>query len=448
MDSIFRAYDVRGIFNKELTPEIALKLGLSFGTFIGRNKSILLSKDTRFSGEVIENAFLAGIINTGCNVLKVDTVPLPVFCFAILDKKLDYGVFISASHNPLEYNGIRFRSSDGSGFLYYDIKKIFESNEFTRVDTDELGNIFILDENLIYSDYINFLKIKIKIRKNISVLVDPGNGSAYKSIRIFNEFGCKVLGINTYPHGSFPGRGPHPSNEALKNTCKSVIQNNQDLGVAFDADSDRGIIIDNLGRIVPSEKIALILLKEYKNTNIKIIASMDCSTILEKELKNSSIEVIREKVGDVFISEAVKNQNATIGFERSGHFFIHEFHNFDDPFVMSLKLIEVLSGSNKKLSELADEIKDIPYCSSSIPCPDEYKFKVLDKLELYCRNKSYQINNLDGVRIQCDDWVVLIRASNTQPLIRIYIESPRNHLKYLWKKFELLLKKNINYFEK
>lgn len=448
METIFRAYDIRGIFNKELTPEISLKVGLAFGTYLGKNKSILLSKDTRFSGDVLEYAFLSGIINTGCNVLKVDIIPLPVFCYNIWNKKLDAGVFISASHNPPEYNGIRFRSPDGSGLLYHNIIKIFNEENFTRVDTNNLGKIFNFDKNLAFSEYISFLKEKIEINNNLSILVDPGNGSAYESIKIYNEMGCQTIGINTNPDGNFSGRGPYPSNESLVDTCNFLVQNKFDLGVAFDSDSDRGIIIDDLGRIIPPEKIALILAKNYKRNNInKIVASMDCSIILERELKKSNVEVIREKVGDVFISESMKKNNADIGLERSGHFFMHEFHNFDDPFVMSLKLIEIVSKMDRKLSTLVDEINDLQYYSESIFCHDNYKFSLIEKLKKDFINESYQINDLDGIRIMHDDWVVLIRASNTQPLIRIYVESLPNILNNLVEKFVTKLNNEINNFE-
>lgn len=437
IEKIFRAYDIRGIFGKDLTLDIAYDIGRAFGTKLGEGKKVCVSRDTRISGKALMEAFILGLIYSGCNSVKTGIIPIPVLGYYTWKKGFDAGVYISASHNPFEYNGIRFRGKDGAGLLYekMGVKEAFMKKEFKEGKKE--GYSIELNAEYILDDYFGYVKEKVNLNKKIKVVLDPGNGSAYRMLPLYENIGCEIYGINTIPNGKFPGRGPEPNKESLVATAEMVRNMKADFGVAFDADADRGIIMDNKGRIITPEKIAVVLAKNLFNEG-KIVASVDCSILLEKELED--FKIVRERVGDIFISQAVKKHDAIIGVERSGHFFIPAIQYSDDPFAMSVKLAEVLSKSNKSLSELADEIKEYPYYSESIKCPDEIKFDVMEKIKEEFLKEKWEIDLKDGIRVFTDDWAVLIRASQTEPKIRLYIETTVNNLKELEEEF----KKRIN----
>lgn len=425
--SIFRAYDIRGIFNKDLTPAIAKDIGSAFGTFMGMKegeKEVCVGKDPRESGEAIEEAFVSGLVDTGCNVTLVGLIPLPILSFFVWQKH-DAGVYISASHNPPEYNGIRFRDDDGVGLLYTDtpVMNIFAKKEFRKGK----GNIKKYSGEKAKNEYLEYIRSKISLNKPIKIIFDSGNGSACAVQDIYQKLGCDVIPINTAPDGKFPGRGAYPSEETLKEARDLVIEEGADFGIGFDADADRGIIIDDGGRVVPPEKIAIIIAKRIGKEKCKIVVGFDCSMIIEKESEKMGIEVIRSKVGDVFVANTVKKYGAVIGVERAGHFFLPEFHYFDDPFAMSLKLAEMLSESDKKLSDILENIPDYPYYSKSFECAEDKKIEVMKKIVEKFKEDYYSssLDLTDGIKVLAEDFMILIRASNTEPLIRLYIEDTR-----------------------
>ena len=437
--TIFRAYDIRGIFGKELTLDLAYKIGRAFATKIGFGKKISVSKDTRTSGNALMESVILGLLDSGCTSIKIDTIPVPVLGYYVWSRNFDAGIYISASHNPPEYNGIRFRGKDGAGMLYkrLNIEEAIIKNQFRELTKEEQKNVYSAESNVkaVVQEYCEFISEKVSLDKNVRVILDPGNGSAYRMFPLYQKIGCETIGINVVPDGRFPDRMPEPKKETLEKTIKIVQDVKADFGVAFDSDADRGIIIDNNGEIVTPEKIAVLLVKKLGEGG-KIVASMDCSLLLEKELGNLGYKIIREKVGDVFISQAVKRHKAIIGVERSGHFFIPKFHASDDPFAMSSLLAEVLSETNKSLSQLANEIREYPYYSENIPCPDNVKFDVMEKIkEKFLKYENWQVELKDGIRISTDDWAVLIRASHTEPKIRLYIETTVNNLNELTREF-------------
>lgn len=445
MTDIFRAYDIRGVFGEDLTEDIAEDIGKAFGTHLGTGKKVCIGRDPRHSGDAIENAFVSGLVNVGCNATLVGMLPIPVLSFLVWKKGYDAGIYISASHNPPEYNGVRFRSANGHGYLYSDtdIKAIFEEKRFRR---NGAGYVEKYSRALAMDEYLGYIRGNIDIDRKVKIVLDPGNGSACVTQDLYREIGCEVLSINTEINGNFPGRGPEPSEETLEEASELVVEANADFGIGFDADADRGIIIDNLGRIVPAEKVAIIIAREMKNVQKgerKVVAGFDCSISIEKECAKSGIDVTRSKVGDVFVANEVKKHHAILGVERSGHFFLPMFQYSDDPFIMSLKLAEILASTDEKLSEIIDQIPDYPYYSRSFECKDDMKPTVMKRMEKELRDE-FTLDLTDGIKILTDDWMILIRPSNTQPLIRLYIETAAGNLDELIYRFEPMLVETIN----
>jgi phosphomannomutase/phosphoglucomutase len=413
--TIFRAYDIRGIYGTELTEENIKRIGQAFGSIFNK-QTIAIGRDTRTSGPSLERSFLEGVLSTGCDTEIYGVIPISILGFTTSVGKLDAAAYISASHNPPEYNGVRFRKREGYGMLYRetDFGTYYDQENF-KVGSGEIKEC---SSEEAVSCYANYVGKKVNFEKSLKIVLDMGNGSACIMRSLYQKMGYNPVVINGSEDGKFPGRGPAPTEESMQKAAECVVSRQADYGIGFDADADRGLIIDDKGRIVPPEKIAIILAKQRCHPGDLVIASFDCSMILERELEPEGIRVERERVGDVFIANKVKNSGAVIGVERSAHFFMPVFQYSDDPFAMSLALGEIIS-QGEKLSKLADQIPDYPYLQESIRIENDYA-RIMSRLE----EKLAQLepDTTDGLRITTDGHSILIRPSNTEPLLRLTIE--------------------------
>lgn len=432
--TIFKAYDVRGVYGDELTEENVKRVGQAFGSYISGGR-ICLGRDTRISGPTLQKSFLEGVTSTGCSVDSYGIIPISILSYVTWTNVRDAAGYISASHNPPEYNGVRFRTEDGYGLLY----KETEMMRFYTEGNFNSGSGQVADYNpaAAVERYAEYVGDKLELRHQLRVVLDTGNGSACIIGPLYEKLGFDPVIINGNMDGSFPGRGPAPSEETLNGACKSVVEQGADYGVGFDPDADRGIIIDDKGRVLPPEKVAIILALRRHSPGDLVISGFDCSMILERELVPEGIKVQRERVGDVYVANTVKNSGAVLGVERSGHFFLPEFQYSDDPFAMSLALGEIIS-EGQKLSELADLIPDYPYRQLSIRMDRVDPAAVMRILgeKLAFMNPD----NTDGLKITTDSYSVLIRPSNTEPLIRLYVETEGGDLKELVEKYESIVK--------
>lgn len=428
----FRAYDIRGVYGTDLTEELARRVGESFGSYAGGGR-VSLGRDTRISGPSLQKAFLEGVLTTGCEVQSFGIIPISILSYITRKEKLEAAAYISASHNPPEYNGVRFRTSDGYGLLYQDssIMKFYREGGFLSgqgIKTDHEPMVAI-------EKYANYVAEKLNMKRSLKVVLDMGNGSACTMASFYQKLGFDSFVINGTMDGLFPGRGPAPNEESLRPACQTVLQNQADFGVGFDPDADRGIIIDDKGRVLPPEKVAIIIARARYKPGDLVISGFDCSMILERELEKDGIRVEREKVGDVFVANRVKNSGAVLGVERSGHFFLPEFQYSDDPFAMSLALGEIIS-QGEKLSVLADEIPDYPYKQISIRLnedPAGVMLRLKDALA------SMEPDTMDGLKITTDSYSVLIRPSNTEPILRLYIETSGGDMTELEERFKKII---------
>lgn len=427
IEHIFRAYDIRGIFNRELTAETATRIGLAFGTFLGGSGKVLVARDPRTSSEIIERAFISGLASTGCECFSTGLVPIPTANFKTWRGKFDAGAYITASHNPPEYNGVRFRHPDGSGYTTQndEIRDIFMNGDFKLRDWDSLGDINYINPKETIREYSDFLKVKTNISKKLDIVLDTGNGaSCFTAPQIFGDLGCNVTVINQRADGHFPGRPSEPSDKTLGELKSRVVKDGSDFGAGFDGDGDRVIFVDDKGRAVQTEKIGIMISKEIlKHKKGNIIANVECSMIVEREIERLGGTVKRVRVGDVFVCEAIKEHGALFAMETSAHYFMPGYYIFDDPVLVCLKLAEILSKEDRKLSELADEIPSYPRTAEKFDCPDEIKFKVVDRIIEAFKSNGYNLDLTDGARLVFDDGWALIRPSNTTPLLRVTAEA-------------------------
>lgn len=427
IEHIFRAYDVRGIFNVELTVETAAKIGAAFGTYLGGEGRVLVGRDVRTSSPLIESAFNVGLASTGVDVVSTGLVPIPVANFKIMRGGFDAGAYITASHNPPEYNGIRLRRSDGSGYTDENQKvwNIFSKNGIELADWNALGSISGLDAEETIAEYKSYLLKRISLGGSPKVVLDVGNGAAYYTAPlVLREAGARVSVINEKPNGTFPARPSEPNDKTLAKLKKTVVKLGADFGAGYDGDSDRVIFVDDKGRTVQTERIGIILARDIlRRKKGAVVANVSCSMIVEEEIKKLGGTVKRVRVGDVFVCEAIRKHSAIFALETSAHLFMPEFYIFDDPILATLLLADTLTKHDERLSEMVDAIPSYPYTEKNFKCDDRIKFKVVDEIKRALAKKGYETDLTDGVKVNFKDGWVLLRPSNTNPLIRMAAEA-------------------------
>ena len=422
---IFRAYDIRGVFNEELDVAMAAKIGMAFGSYLGRDKRVLVGRDGRTSSEVLEEAFISGLASTGCECVSIGLVPIPTANYHIWKGEYDGGVYITASHNPPEYGGIRFRHGDGTGYTRenMDIRDRYLRGDYTLAPWDSIGGIERRGSEDAIDDYLGFILPKFSVQESLRAVLDLGNGvAATTAPRALRRAGIDVVTINEAIDGRFPGRPSEPKEETLGELMRATVRENAAFGAGYDGDADRVIFVDDKGRVVQTEKIGILVARDIlrKRTG-KIIANVECSMIVEEEIPKLGGEVLRVRVGDVFISEAIKKHGALFAMETSAHYFLPEFYPFDDPLLITLKLAEILSRG-EKLSELVDAIPSYPKRAINFPCRDEEKFKVVERIVENWQAKGYTLDLTDGAKVVFEDGWALLRPSNTTPLVRASVE--------------------------
>lgn len=421
-EHIFRAYDIRGVFNESLTPELLLEIGQAAGTYWGGKGTVVIGKDGRTSSELVEHALIAGLLSTGCDVVSITGVlPIPVVNFKIMRTDPKAGIMITASHNPPEYNGVRFRHPDGCGYTKgnEDIKKIFDGKKYLKKSWDSIGRVTCISGENVAHEYVDHLVARVKLGRKIRVVVDCENGAAGTvAPYLFRRAGCEVITLNAQPDGTFPGGVPEPKGH-LRALEKLVVGTGADFGVAYDGDADRAVFVDDKGREIQSEKIGVIvargILKEKKGP---VIANAPCSMIVEEELGDI---VVRTRVGDVFIGEAVKECKAVFGMEISSHYFLPTIFPFDDGILMSLMVAQV--ACREKLSGLADAIPSYPFAEERVKCADDKKFGAVEELKKALEKEGVKLSLIDGVKAIYPDGWILARASNTEPIIKLFAEA-------------------------
>ncbi|NOZ59849.1 MAG: phosphoglucomutase [Euryarchaeota archaeon] len=427
MEHIFRAYDVRGVFNVDVTAEVAARIGMAFGTYLGEGR-VLLARDPRVTSEIFERAFCSGLASTGVDVYLGGMLPIPVANFAVARGDYSAGAYVTASHNPPEYNGVRFRRADGTGYTRenQEVKRLFFSDKLRLPEWSGVGEIVELNPKQVLQEYQEYLLARLSLERELRVVLDLGNGAAgVVAPYVFRKAGARVTTLNAQPDGTFPGRKSEPDAESLADLARVVPAVGAAFGAGYDGDADRVVFVDDLGRVVQTEKVGIIIAREIlrEKGGGTVVANVECSSIVEEELSRHGGKVERVRVGDVFVCEAIKQYGAVFAMETSAHYFYPDFYPFDDPILISLKLASILSERGERLSKLVDEIPSYPKLHRNFPCDDRIKFRVMDRIIQSLREKGYTLDLTDGARIVFEDGWALLRPSNTSPLIRASIEA-------------------------
>ena len=425
MGKLFGTDGVRGIANTELTNELAYKLG-RFGAHVltedkGRAK-ILIAKDTRVSGDMLESAMISGILSAGCDVIKIGVLPTPAVAYLVRHLDVDAGVMISASHNPVEYNGIKFFDKDG--FKLPDATEL-RIEDFILNDKDLPHNPSGIDlgrKTEVYRAmdlYADYVKSTVDVDfKGLKVSLDAANGAAYEVARkTLKELGADVSCIHAEPDGFNINAGcgsTHPEKVAAE-----VILNRTDIGLAFDGDADRLIAVDETGRVIDGDKIMAIcgthMRSKGKLNNDTIVATVMSNLGLDIAMKGESINLEKTKVGDRYVLEAMKAGQHSLGGEQSGHIIFLDHNTTGDGLLTAVQLMYVMKDTGKKLSELASIMDTYPQVLKNAKVTnakkhaygeDEVIVKRIAEVEDYFHGQGR----------------VLIRPSGTEPLVRVMIE--------------------------
>jgi phosphomannomutase len=442
---IFRAYDIRGIYGKDFDEEAFQKIGFVLGK---KKEKFLVGNDIRKSGKNLAKALISGLKISGAKVIYTGTSSFGQILFSGLKSKVDKILFISASHLPAEWNGLKPYFGDGEPFLPKNIEKL--KNEVLKVKEKKLKKIKVKLKRVNFKkEYFKYLLEKFPSLKNnnLKVVLDCGNGSmSLVAPEIFKKFGFNLIKIFCQPDPNFPNRQSEPTFEATKKLRELVKKEKADFGVAFDGDGDRGVIVDDRGRYLNGNQIGIIFGKDIlANSKIKkVVKTVSCSMAIEGELGKFGAKFVEVPVGHSYVISACKRKKAILGIEESNHIVMPEYFLFDDAILIPLKIGEIVLKEKRKLSEIIDEIKIYPFEEIVFDCPDEKKFEIVDDLTKKFKKIYKRINTLDGLKINFDFGWVLIRASATSPKIRLYAEAKtKEKFKFLKEKFSKILKEKI-----
>lgn len=428
MEHIFRAYDIRGIYNQDLPPETMYKIALALGNFTSdelMGTRIAVGSDIRTSSEPMRIALISGLVAAGMEVSDLGTAPFGEVLFGGWQLEVDVTAFVTASHLPPEWSGLKLYTGEGIGFPeehILELKRRVMNNEFKRAAWDELKPVSTGSFN---QGYIDFMKSKFSLEKPVSCVLDCGNGSACLTAPgVFSAVGITTekLYCEVDPH--FPNRSSEPTEKSLQKLSSMVLEREVSFGIGFDGDGDRGVIVDDTGRVLTADTVGMIIGQDMlKNKKGVILANVESSMGVEKILTPLGGDVRRIRVGHTFLTLEAKQQNAILGIERSGHMVLPEYFLFDDAMLIPLRLAEILSRMDKKLSELVNAIPMYPKRTINFHCADEHKFQVIESLQKKFGETYPNVNTLDGVRVDLDNGWALARCSNTEPTIRLTVEA-------------------------
>ena len=424
---LFGSSGVRGLVNVDLTPVLVAKIGLAISTFSKAGK-ILVGRDTRVSGLMVENALVSGLLAGGVKVDCLGVVPTPVLAYLTKELEADAGVMITASHNPPQYNGVKIFNGEGVAYnekSQNEIESIVENESFELADWRSIGEASFVDESCLY---IEMIRKNVKLNKRWHVIVDLGCGATcYVAPASLKNLGCKITAINAQPDGFFPGRSPEPNSESLKSLAKIVKDLGGDIGVAYDGDGDRVAFVDEGGCFVDFDRVlaayAACIVK--RNSGGSVVTNVEASICVEKMVEARGGKVVRTRVGDVYVAEAMKRCDAVFGGEPCGAWIHPQFHFCPDGTLSSVLLLKALEDEGKMLSEFVSEVPQYETVRENVACENEVKHRVMEKVEGGLRSvfpSCRQVSTVDGVRLSLEDGWILVRASGTEPFIRLTVE--------------------------
>lgn len=424
MSELFGTFGIRGIANEEISPDLANRLGLALATHLGGEGRVAVGHDPRTSSEMLEHATVGGLTSGGCDAIRLGMVPTPVLSFGTKHFSCDAGIMITASHNPPEYNGLKFWDEEGAGFVREredEIEELYESGG-KLADWNKIGDPIEEDATTPYREALND-RVQ-KLDKELKVVVDCANGAGSEvAPKILTDLGCKVISMNSQPDGHFPGRLPEPTEEHISELIQAVTSMDADLGVAHDGDADRTIIVDENGGVLSGDRVFAFAANNYLEgkKDPRIITTVATSSVLDDVAERFGGEVVRTKVGEPELIREFRENGGDLAGEENGGVIFPDWVMCRDGIMTAVQFIDYVARSGKTVSELNEILPEYKQRKKNIDCPDELKDKVLD--DLAQRFRDYDLDRTDGLRIVFDDGWLIVRPSGTEPKFRCFSEA-------------------------
>ena len=428
MTRLFGTNGIRGVVGKDMTADLAVRVGHAIGTHFGGG-SVVLARDPRLSGPMLCRAVAAGLMASGVEVIDLGMVPTPCAQYYVhVQGRLQGGVVVTASHNPREFNGIKALDARGMEMSREEeeaIEKIYFEETYRIADWSAVGDLRSDGgaADLYLRGILSRVDVEAIRKRKLTVVADPANGAGCVTTPyLLRSLGCRVLTVNGQPDGAFPGRLPEPTIEHLGDLMRMVVDAKADVGVAHDGDADRAIFVDDRGAFLYGDKsLALLARSELCERGGLVVTPVSTSSMLDDVVREAGGKVVRTKVGSPIVARTMLEQGAAFGGEENGG-IIFPAHQFCRDGGMTIaKMLEVLAKEGKPLSALVAALPQYSLEKAAVEVPIEKRAATLEALIGLVQGRK--VETIDGVKIHEPDGWVLVRPSGTEPLFRIYAEA-------------------------
>ena len=431
--SIFKSYDIRGVYPSEINEEAAFGVGRAFVKYTGA-KRVVVCRDARISSQVLFEALVNGIIDQGADVYDVGQAPTECLYFSVGNYNFDAGIMITASHNPKEYNGFKMIKKDGDIINIIagkDMEEMVTRGEFKEEKKGEVK------EKDMWGDYLRHILsfVDLKEISSMKIVVDASNGVAGHVIsKIKDMLPVKIIPLNFEPNGNFPNHAPNPLEEgSIDGIGETIKKEKADFGFIFDGDADRVFLLDENGQLVRADATLLLLARYFlgKNPGMAVAYNAICSKAVPEFVRKWGGNPIRTKVGFVNVRAGILENNGIMGGELSGHYCFKDNYYMDSGMIAFSVLLQIISkdiSASSNISKVSEIVKELsPYAK-----PSELNFKVQDKDSILERAKQKYSDGkqdfLDGITVEYENWWFNMRPSNTEPLLRLTVEANTQEL--------------------
>ena len=427
MTRLFGTNGIRGVVGRDMTADLAVRVGRAMGTFFD-DGTVALARDTRLSGPMLARAVASGLMSAGCSVIDLGVVPTPGAQYYVAKSgHLKGAVVVTASHNPREFNGLKAIDAQGMEMRREDeeaIEAIYFEEKYRVVDWSRVGSARSDDSaNERYlAGVLAHVDVDAIRRRAFTVVADPGNGAGCVTTPyLLRSLGCRVVTINAQADGAFPGRLPEPVADHLGDLLRMMSEGHADLGVAHDGDADRAVFVDDKGNFLVGDKsLALLARHAIDGRGGTVVTPVSTSSIIEDVVRAAGGRVVRTKVGSPIVARTMFETGAAFGGEENGGVIFPE-HQFCRDGAMSIaKMLELLAKAGTPLSKLAASLPQYYIRKANVPVPVDQREAVLARLVALTQGRK--VDTTDGVRILESDGAVLVRPSGTEPIFRVYAE--------------------------
>lgn len=416
---------VRGIVGETITPELVMNFACAFGTYLN-SKPVLVARDTRISGPMLHSSCLSALISTGCDVLDLGICPAPILQYMVKKLKAKGGISISAGHNDIKWNALTFINQDGtylSTFQGEEVLDIYHLGKFTKASSDKLGRIKSADNYLdfYFKNLSKFLDVQTIKNANLKVIIDPCNGAGSKIIDLFSQYlNFELVPVNNEPNGYFP-HDPEPRPRNAQQVASIIKIVKADVGFVLNSDVSRLSLVAEDGETLSEEYTLPLVANHYlKKNQGTIITNHSTSKMIEDVAKENNCPIIKTKVGQSYPIQSLIHEDAVLAGEGSGGIAIAEFQPAFDGFLTMGMILEIMAKREKKISQLIKELPKYHIVKEKMYCPPTKIHSVVNEVKRLYLNR--EINSSDGIRVDFNNGWIHVRASATEPMIRIVSE--------------------------